>query len=83
MRTFHLVYKEKHWVLEAEKPATDGIDFEYNVGKKEAVRASRDYCIMLYADTGDPVSLRIHKKNGQIQSERTYPRSADPRKTKG
>lgn len=31
----------------------------------------------------DPISVRIHKENGRIQEERTYPRSADPRKSKG
>jgi hypothetical protein len=30
-----------------------------------------------------PTSLRIHKKNGQFQDERTHPRSADPRRSKG
>lgn len=30
-----------------------------------------------------PVSVRIHKQNGRIQEERTYPRSADPRRSKG
>jgi hypothetical protein len=28
-------------------------------------------------------SLRIQKENGAIQEERTYPRSADPRRSKG
>lgn len=28
-------------------------------------------------------SLKIKKGNGAFQEERTYPRSADPRKTKG
>ncbi len=27
--------------------------------------------------------VRIHKKNGRIQEERTYPRKADPRHSKG
>ena len=27
-------------------------------------------------------SVKIHKKDGKIQEERTYPRSADPRKIK-
>ena len=31
----------------------------------------------------EPVSVRIHKTNGQIGEERTYPRAADPRKAKG
>jgi hypothetical protein len=30
-----------------------------------------------------PVSVRIHKQNGQFQEERTYPRSADPPQSKG
>ncbi len=30
-----------------------------------------------------PVSVRIHKGDGTFQEERTYPRSADPRKSKG
>ena len=31
----------------------------------------------------EPVSVRIHDRKGRIQEERTYPRSADPRKSKG
>jgi hypothetical protein len=30
-----------------------------------------------------PTSVRIHKANGRIQEERTYPRSADPKKSRG
>ena len=30
-----------------------------------------------------PTSVRIRKVNGQIQQERTYPRGADPRRSKG
>jgi len=29
------------------------------------------------------VTVRIHKANGQIAEERTYPRSKDPRSSKG
>jgi hypothetical protein len=31
----------------------------------------------------EPVSVRIHKSDGKFQEERTYPRSADPRRSKG
>jgi hypothetical protein len=31
----------------------------------------------------EPVSVRIHGVDGKIQEERTYPRSADPRRSKG
>jgi hypothetical protein len=33
--------------------------------------------------SNEPVSVRIHKLDGKIQEERTYPRSADPRSSKG
>jgi len=33
--------------------------------------------------TGEPTTLRIHDKNGRFQEERTYPRHADPRRSKG
>lgn len=29
------------------------------------------------------VSVKIHKVDGKIQEERTYPRAADPRRSKG
>lgn len=32
---------------------------------------------------GGPGSVRIHKVDGKIQEERTFPGSADPRKSKG
>jgi len=28
-------------------------------------------------------SLRIYKRNGQVQEERTYPRASDPKRSKG
>lgn len=31
----------------------------------------------------EPVTVKIHKENGRIQEERTYPRSADPKSSKG
>jgi hypothetical protein len=33
--------------------------------------------------TGEPTSVRIHRADGTFQEERTYPRSADPRRSKG
>ena len=32
---------------------------------------------------GKTASLKIHKEDGTIQEERTFPRAADPRETKG
>lgn len=31
----------------------------------------------------EAVTVKIHKENGRIQEERTYPGSADPRRSKG
>ena len=31
----------------------------------------------------EPVTVKIHKENGRIQEERTYPGSTDPRRSKG
>jgi hypothetical protein len=31
----------------------------------------------------EPVSVKIHKEDGRIQEERTYPSSADPHSRKG
>lgn len=33
--------------------------------------------------SGEPTSVRIHKQDGKFQEERTYPRSADPKRSKG
>ncbi len=31
----------------------------------------------------EPVTVKIRKENGRIQEERTYPGSADPKRSKG
>lgn len=31
----------------------------------------------------EAVTVKIHKENGRIQEERTYPKSADPKSSKG
>ena len=47
--------------------------------KKAAVRKTAK----LARKDAKAVSVRIYKKNGRIQEERTYPRKADPRRSKG
>ncbi len=32
---------------------------------------------------GKTASVKIHRQDGTLEEERTYPRSADPRQTKG
>ena len=46
--------------------------------KKEVVSE-----MIRHAKNHQPSSLKIHKVDGRIQEERTYPRSSDPVKYKG
>jgi hypothetical protein len=57
----------------AHRPNTKGPD-EAEAVKKVAAAAKK---------SREPVSVRIHKTDGKIQEERTYPRAADPRSSKG
>jgi len=45
--------------------------------KAEIVKLATDFL------AGKTAALKIHKEDGTIQEERTYPRSADPKKSKG
>lgn len=71
---YHLTKKGDDWRL--EKAGSNRAVVKEST-KAEAVQKSRQYV----GEKGG--SMRIHKENGQIQEERTYPRSKDPRKTKG
>ncbi|MBV7529272.1 DUF2188 domain-containing protein [Chitinophaga sp. sic0106] len=77
MKNYHLT-KNAHgdWQLKRENAERASINFE-GLNKSDAVRQSAAYL----SDSGS--SLKIHKGNGQFQEERTYPRSADPTKSKG
>lgn len=62
----------------------------WELKKQGATRASKSAStkaeiIQLASDflDGKTASLKIHKEEGTIQEERTYPRSADPVKSKG
>lgn len=47
--------------------------------KAEAVRETARVARV----ASEPVTVKIHAANGRFQSERTYPRAADPRQSKG
>ena len=52
--------------------------------KRQFVRDVVEAVLMWINEQKIPgVSLLIYKRNGQIQEERTYPRSADPKRSKG
>jgi hypothetical protein len=67
--------KKKRWVLKTE-PSGQAV-------KSFATKAAATKGGVLERAVGGKGSVRIKKRNGRIQEERTYPRSADPRGSKG
>jgi hypothetical protein len=50
--------------------------------KSDAILYGADFC-RASGTAAHPLSLVIFKVNGTIQEERTYPRSKDPRRSRG
>jgi hypothetical protein len=75
VKQWHLAREDRGWVARDEG------------GKRRAGGDTKNEAIRQTAGAAqrsrDPVSVVIHKQNGQFQEERTYPRSADPRRTRG
>lgn len=74
MDNYHISKNQQRWELvkegaqRASKTAST---------KAEITQIASDYL------QDKTASLKIHKEDGTIQEERTFPRAADPRKTKG
>lgn len=74
MDNYHIKKAEKLWALvregaqRASKTAST---------KAEVIEMASEFLL------GKTASLKIHKEDGTIQEERTFPRAAAPRKTKG
>lgn len=71
---YHLTKKNDEWRL--EKQGSNRAVAKAST-KAEAMQQSMEY---MNKKGG---SMRVHKENGRIQEERTYPRSKDPRSSKG
>lgn len=76
MENFHLVHEDGKYKLKREN--TERASKVIVSNKQEAIRQAREF---ITSQGGG--SLKIHKNKGGFQEERTYPRSNDPRKTKG
>lgn len=74
MDNYHLLYDGDRWTLTAEGSDISLGEYER---KTDAVTAARE----TVSELGG--SLKIHGTDGQIEEERTYPRSADPQKSPG
>ena len=76
MKKWRLEQKDGQWQATSGGRAVEGTRSRKKVVavKKTAAKARR---------SPDPVSVNIRKADGKFQEERTYPRKADPRRSKG
>jgi hypothetical protein len=66
---------KKRWVLKQDSTGQSVKTF--------ATKAAATKGGVLERAVGKTGSVKIKKRNGKIQEERTYPRTADPRRSKG
>lgn len=67
-------------------PTADGWELKKAGAERASNRAvTKHELVNSLADffDGNTASVKIHKADGTIEEERTYPRSADPKRTKG
>lgn len=76
MKRIDVVKKNDQWVGESGGRTVRGTRAPR---KEEAVRKTAR---IANADE-QAVTVKIHKQDGRIQEERTYPRKADPKRSKG
>ena len=76
MDNYHLIKDGENWKLRKENSQRASKVFEGT--KQEAIKKSAQF---LQGNQGG--SLKIHKTDGKFQEERTYPKSKDPKRTKG
>jgi hypothetical protein len=74
MKRIDVVKKGDKWVGESAGKIVANASIKAEAVRRTALAARAD---------PEPVTVKIHKLNGRIQEERTYPRKADPRRTKG
>lgn len=76
MKRIDVIKKDDEWAGESKGRAVPGTRAPR---KEEAVKKAAAAA----KKSPDAVSVKIHKEDGRIQEERTYPRAADPKKSKG
>lgn len=74
MKRIDVVKQGDTWIGKTSKAVVAKADTKDVAVRKTAAVAKAD---------PDPVTVKIHKSDGRIQEERTYPRSADPRGSRG
>lgn len=76
MDQYHFTFQDGQWKLTKANAERAALVFG-DATKEKALADTIEYMIKHEG------SLRIHGLDGKIQEERTYPRSADPRRSKG
>lgn len=74
MDNYHISATDKGWELRKEGGSRAS---KQATTKDQLLRETASFL------EGKTASVKIHKKDGSIQEERTYPRKADPRKSEG
>jgi hypothetical protein len=74
MDNYHIIKEGNKWKLTKEGKQRASITADR---KQDIINKTREFMV---DKTG---SVKIHKENGVIQEERTYPRKKDPRNTPG
>lgn len=76
MENFHLVHEDGKYKLKKENAERASKIIDSN--KVDAIQQSKEF--ILNQGGG---SLKIHKNEGGFQQERTYPKSKDPKTSRG
>jgi hypothetical protein len=74
MDNYHISKSDSGWELKKQGATRASITAPT---KAEIIQLASDFL------DGKTASLKIHKEDGTMQEERTYPRSADPTKSEG
>ena len=74
MKRIDISKKDDQWVAKSGDSTVARADRKVDVVRQTAAKARQ---------MPEAVTVKIHKENGRIQEERTYPSSADPRKSRG
>ncbi|VVM37817.1 hypothetical protein PS645_00113 [Pseudomonas fluorescens] len=74
MDNYHITKTDTGWSL--KKQGADRASKTAST-KKELIALAGDFF------NGKTASLKIHREDGTLEEERTYPRAADPSKSKG
>ena len=73
--------KDGYWVLKLRGCDCDWVQPDET--KQDLLYRARHEWIAAETEAGNRSQLRVYGKNGRIQFEHTYPRSSDPKRSKG